>query len=217
MRKAIVSVSVGEESEELSQFSRPTFTAYAQAHGYTIFVLHEAYDRRPASWSKLPAMLELVGSWDTIVCIDIDAMICRWDEDYFQQVLDNTQGAVAFAVESDAQVPNCGLWIVRGKYQPSIDFLTAVNNMDGFYRDATVEQAAVHQLLGYSRHPGVPSIVHSRNTILLPPRYNDTCFVCDDPIVKHWAGHRHHVRVERMSAELGLLGLAPTPMKRIES
>lgn len=215
MRKALLTVSVGLESEELSMYSRPTFTKYADLHGYKIFVLHEALDHRPASWSKLPLMMKFVGGWDTIVCIDIDAMICKWDRDYFQEVLNTSAGQIAFAVESENRAPNCGLWIVRGKSPASLQYLTKVDGMDAYYRHGCVEQEAVHHLLGY--RPGLPSVVCARETILLPPRYNDTYHVCDDPIVKHWAGQSHHVRLDGMSKTLDELALQPTPMKRIES
>lgn len=195
-------------------YSRPTFTQYAQRHGYKVFVLHEPMDNRPASWSKLPLMLSFVGGWDTIVCIDVDAMIMRWDRDYFQEALDNNEGNIAFGVEGAARTPNCGLWIVRGKREGTLKYLQTVDGMDGFYRAGTVEQAAVHKLLGYS--PGVPSVTLIRDTILLPPRYNDCFHTCDDAIVRHWAGQSHHVRISGMSRTLTELGLEPTPMKRIE-
>ena len=196
-------------------YKRQTFTQYANQHGYKVFVLHEPLDHRPASWSKLPLMLEFVGGWDTIVCIDVDAMIMRWDKDYFQEVLDNNDGNIAFGVEGAARTPNCGLWIVRGKREGTVNYLKTVDGMDGYYHNGTVEQAAVHKLLGYSK--GVPSVAFVRDTILLSPRYNDCFHVCDDAIVRHWAGQSHQVRIAGMSRTLGELGLEPTPMKRIES
>jgi hypothetical protein len=211
VKKALLTVSVGLESEELSQFSRPTFTAFAERHDYRVFVLHEALDHRPASWSKLPLMMDFVGGWDTIVCIDIDAMIVRFEQDWFQQVLDMTAGSIAFAVESANQAPNCGLWVVRGKSEAALKYLQAVDKMDTYYNDACVEQEAVHHLLGY--RPGIPSVVCARETVLLSSRFNDTYDIHDDAIVKHWAGQSHRVRLAGMSSQLGRLGLEPSPKK----
>ena len=205
MRKALLTVRVGPEAEQLAQYSWPTFWRYACEHGYSVIEQRFPLDARPPSWSKLPAMLELWGGWDTIVCIDIDAMIVQFDRDYFQEVLNLTDAAVGFAVEGFSRAPNCGMWIVRGKDHRSYDFLNTVNKMDRFYNDAVFEQAAVHYLLGYD--PGIPSAVHSRNTVLLPPEYNDCCFLCPRPIVKHWAGQRHHDRLAGMSQTLRELGL----------
>lgn len=215
MKKALLSVSVGLESEELSMYSRPTFTAFARRYGYKIFILHEPLDQRPASWSKLPLMMSFVGGWDTIVCIDIDAMIVRFERDWFQEVLDSTAGSVAFAVESKNEAPNCGLWVVRGKRDATLKYLETVDKMDAYYRHGCVEQEAVHHLLGY--RPGTPSVVCARETILLSPRYNDTYGITDDPIVKHWAGQRHRARVEGMSTELAELGMEPIPMKAVDA
>lgn len=208
MKKAILTVSVGQEAQELSEFSRPTFMAYARRHGYKVFTITEPLDDRPASWSKLPLMIDFIGGWDTIVCIDNDAMICRWDQDYFQQVLDMTVCSIAFGVESHARTPNCGLWIVRGKSEYSLRYLQTVDSMSDYYWDPCVEQEAVHHLLGYLG--GLPSVVCARDTVLLPPRYNDVYHCCDDAIVKHWAGQRHRMRVAGMFQTLTELGLDET-------
>jgi hypothetical protein len=80
-RRAICSLAIGPYLDMLS-ISGLTFAEYAREWGWDLVLSGEDLSQgRPASWAKLPFVLELLAEYDFVLWIDPDAAFLRFDED----------------------------------------------------------------------------------------------------------------------------------------
>jgi hypothetical protein len=147
MKKVITTFGLGPMSE-LLDVSLPTFARYAQAHGYDLFVPSGAQFtgiQRHPSWFKVPLIMSLLkGGYDTVLWIDADVVVRKYDRD----IVEGVESPMGMVVQntSDGAVPSCGVWMVR---QAAMEFLQSLWPLDGFARSGCWwEQAAVIAALG---------------------------------------------------------------------
>jgi hypothetical protein len=147
MKKVITTFAFGPMAD-LLDVSLPTFSRYAQAHGYDLFVpsgpQFAGIPRHP-SWFKVPLILSLLqGGYDTVLWIDADVVVRKHDKD----IIEGVEAPMGMVVQNtpDGAVPSCGVWMVR---KAAMEFLQGLWPLDGFARSwCWWEQAAVIAALG---------------------------------------------------------------------
>ena len=147
MNKVITTFGLGPMAE-LLDVSLPTFARYAQAHGYDLFVpsgAQFANIQRHPSWCKVPLIMSLLqGGYDTVLWIDADVVVRKYDKD----IAEGVESPMGMVVQntSDGAVPSCGVWLVR---QAAMEFLENLWPLNGFARSGCWwEQVAVIAALG---------------------------------------------------------------------
>ena len=146
MSRALVTLAIGPHAE-LLDIARPSFEAFADTHGYDL-IQPDLFSERPISWWKVPALKAALAEYDEALWLDADTVIVDGSED-----LDAPEDAWQALVRhrtGDGDVPNCGVWFMRKPMLPVLDQVWAQTQWldDGFW-----EQAALHSLMGFSRHP----------------------------------------------------------------
>lgn len=148
MKKAIVTFGVGPHAE-LLEIALPSFRAFAERHGYDLFIPDKVGESRPPSWWKVPALLKLLkGGYDLAVFFGSDLVVVDGRDDfdfpagYWQAVVAHDTG--------DGQVPNCDMWLTRPEMIPWLEQAWELTeyNFHGWW-----EQAAILKLMGYEPDP----------------------------------------------------------------
>lgn len=207
MRKVVCSVGAGAHAE-LLEISAETFRVFADRHGYDVVLRTELLaPDRPAAWSKVVLMRELVDEYDFLFWVDADAAIV----DASRDVLDDCRRGRFLSVVAhhyDGQVvPNLGVVGLRSgrRARRFLELLWA----DTRYLDHKWwENAAALELLGYEFEP-VRRVRRSswhRRTTFLPREWNS---IAADPSprprINHYPGRSHEHRLERLTADRDLL------------
>lgn len=109
MRIGIVTLST-PNIETYCQYTRARNCDYAEQHKYQFIAFKEKLDdSRPASWSKLLALLMNWDDYDWLMWIDADAMIMNKDIK-LESIIDNKYD---FIVSTDLNGINCGIFLVK--------------------------------------------------------------------------------------------------------
>jgi hypothetical protein len=231
LRKVIVTAAGPRMWHLLERYSLPTFQRFADRFAYDVLAsrLDEdgaSDDRRAtnaARWAKLPLLRQALESYDIVVWLDADVMICRFDDDIAAHLAPEKFQAFALEqVPQDRRVnPNTGVWVLRGGRQVS-RFLHAVERA-GQQAGPWADQAAVMKVLGWDRGG---SIYHGagpgagsrflRGTGWLPPSWNQLYAVpgedaksvhaiprVQEPHALHFAGMGMEAREPLMRRTLG--------------
>src|SRR5690348_12463405 len=75
MSRAIASIGTGPH-ERLLRLAARSFRPYAERHGYELHLHTDVVDAsRPAPWSKVPILRELLDRHDTVVWLDSDLVV----------------------------------------------------------------------------------------------------------------------------------------------
>jgi len=206
-RKAICSIGAGPHAELLA-VSGETFSIFASAHGYDVVLRTELpAPERPASWSKVLFLRELIDEYDFVFWVDADAAIV----DASRDVLDDCRRGTFLAVVAhhyDAQVvPNLGVIGLRSgrRARRFLDLLWADTR---YVEHKWWENAAALELLGFEFEP-VRRVRRSpwyRRTTFLPREWNSIAAdPSPHPRINHYPGRSHEHRIERLTADLELL------------
>lgn len=117
MRKVITSFGVNYH-QKLLGLSVPGIYKYAAKHGYDIY-LPNPYSfggnvvKLHPSWWKLVLFQHLFQQYDSVLWIDADVLICKFDKDIAEDVgQDKDFGLVVHNVKNE-QIPNCGVWYLN--------------------------------------------------------------------------------------------------------
>jgi hypothetical protein len=128
----------------------PSFTRYAERHGYEIVVGDGYANGRPPSWGKIPLLQRLLTSYDFVLWIDADALII--DDTVDLETIVPHDAFQAFVVTPSVPgagiAPCCGVWAFRAGMRAQ-EFLGEVWNQDDLIDHAWWEQAAVMRLTGW--------------------------------------------------------------------
>jgi len=179
--KALCTFAAGDGYRQLLDLTGPRMAAYATRHGYDLIqpepgedlyeVLAEANGDRPPSWMKIALANVLLNTYQQVLWLDADVVVCDDTLDVADQVADDAWQAMVAHHTGDGEVPNCGVWLLRPAMQPA---LRQVWTMSQYNHDGWYEQAAVVELLGYERAPArllEPTDLY-RHTHWLPLEWN---------------------------------------------
>ena len=92
MKKAVVTISIGEEYHKLAQVSHPTLKAYADKVGADFIVWTDIGKHEIPHYRKLDLMGLLEGEYDRVAFIDTDIIIREDAPDLFEVVPDDSLG-----------------------------------------------------------------------------------------------------------------------------
>jgi hypothetical protein len=143
--KALCSIGSGPH-EALLAISRPTFAAYAKRHGYELITSTFSDPGRPPAWSKVTMLRDALGSYESVLWIDADAVIVDGASDIAAELEpDRFLGLVR---HGEQQVPNTGVMVWRAG-ERALDLLDRTWNAKRFIRHPWWENAALLDALGY--------------------------------------------------------------------
>jgi hypothetical protein len=202
-QKAIASLGTGSH-EWLLRLAARSFRRFADRHGYDLHLHTRAVDgTRPAPWSKILILRELLERYPTVVWLDSDLVVVDTRED-----LPNFDGMMALVEHETKEglMPNSGVWVLRSTDETR-EFLDAVWAQDDLIEHKWWENAAICRLLGYRLDPPGPARrTHWRErTTLLDPRWNSIPDApADCPRIRHYPGYSVKVRAAFMLRDLVL-------------
>jgi hypothetical protein len=147
-RKALCTIAYGSH-RELSEIARPTLEQFADRNGYDLVVVGDRLaSGRPASWSKILLLHQLVQQYDLVLWIDADALFVDPTRDIASEIKPfRFLHLVSHRIASE-RVFNCGVMALRGG-AVSRRFLERVWNQHDLVHHEWWENAAVLRLLGY--------------------------------------------------------------------
>lgn len=202
--RVIASLGAGPH-EGLLRLALRTIGPYARRHGYDLDLHTEIVDpTRPASWSKVRIMRELVTRYDFVVWLDADLVIVDPREDIAAQLAPDSFFGIVEHRYGVNQAPNCGVMVFRGG-ERSERFLDEVWGLDTYVENPWWENAAICELLGYGLDPPRPLATTSwrEQTTLMSPSWN---WIVNDPRhrarIRHFPGFSLRTRTILMRAAL---------------
>jgi hypothetical protein len=145
--KALVSYAVGPHVEML-EIALPTFREFADRHGYDLLIPEPMDSPRPPSWHKIPALIAALQDHAEALFLDADTVLVDPTDD-LEVPADDWQALVRHTT-GDGDVPNCGVWFVR---RPMLPVLQEQWSMTRYLNHGWWEQAAMHEMLGFSGRP----------------------------------------------------------------
>jgi hypothetical protein len=203
VNKAIASIGTGPH-RRLLRIAARSFRPFADRHGYDLHLHTHAVDTtRPAPWSKIPILRDLLRRYDTVVWLDSDVVIVDASED-----LPRPEGTTALVEHrtKEGRVPNTGVWVLRAG-DDTTELLDEIWAQQDLVDHRWWENAAVARLLGYDLDaPGEPSPTRwLATTTFLDPRWNS---IPDAPArharIRHYPGYSVKVRAAFMLRDLVL-------------
>jgi hypothetical protein len=206
MTKALVTFATGNHTA-LLDIARPGFMDYAGRHDYDY--LERSYatvGERPVSWSKVPVLLDLLSSYDTVLWLDADVIIADGTDDIAAHVPADAWQALVKHHTTAGEVPNCGIWLLR---KPMIPILEQIWEMRQYIDHPWWEQAAMLKLLGYepdARPVGLHGITELyAHTHFLPLEWNSDEFhdKAEHPKFCHYPGLWLWDRLAAMQDRIG--------------
>jgi hypothetical protein len=203
-RKALCSIGTGPQAR-LLRLARRSFEPYARRHGYDLQLHTEPYERtRPAPWSKVALLRDLLPRYDLLLWLDADVVIVdpvvdiasRRDPDRFLALVEHRYEGQRF--------PNTGV-LMLGAGADAARFLDEVWGADAYCEHRWWENAAVLDLLGYDverPNPVRPSAWRDR-TQFLPNEWNSTVHdPAPHPRFRHYPGYTVPRRWALMARDL---------------
>lgn len=159
--KVLISFANGQDHIDMLSVALSSFYHYANRYGYDVAIPSQQtiYDaaseygwdcNRPPSWSKIVAIKHMLQFYDTVLWIDSDVVINKFDKDIAENFDDEFMHA--FVVHSDrfeGRVPNCGVWLLN---KNAIEFLSEIWNQTDFINHKWWEQGAMIHLISNNKH-----------------------------------------------------------------
>ena len=150
LKKAIVMAFPGYE--ELYKIAKPSVEFFAKKHNYDLLTYTDNPTNLPASWSKVPRLIDALESgYDSVLWLDADVVIVDPTEDIVVPAQMH-QALAQHTTPDNLKTVNCGVWYLR---KQALEFLREVWKL-GPVPSANPEwweQNAVMQVLGISTFP----------------------------------------------------------------
>lgn len=173
----------GTEFGMMAASTMPLMERYASKHWMKFACVNLLHPDVPASWIKIPYLIDALDRHDAAVWVDADVVISQSDASILDAVPgDSLQGMVEHKTECGL-VPNCGVWVVRKSMQET---LKAVWREDlPKYKDHPWwEQAAVISRMGYELGDGPTA-----SPVVDSELRRKTCY-----LMSEWNDHPHDAR-----------------------
>lgn len=205
MRKAIVSMGAGPQARLLALAAR-SFRPYAERHGYDLHLHTEVVDRsRPAPWSKVVLLGDLVRRYELVLWLDADLVIVDRSLDIAGELQPERFLYLAEHETKEGRMPNSGVMLLRGGAEASA-FLEDVYAQEDLIEHRWWENAAICRLLGYDLDPvgpGSPTPLLTDHTKFISPRWNSIRDApAPRPYIRHYPGYSLKVRGAFMTRDL---------------
>ena len=187
--RAIASLGSGPHERLLALAAR-SFRPFAERHGYDLHLHTAPVDAsRPAPWSKIPILRDLLERYESVLWLDADLVIVDGREDVpatdFMALVDHA-----------GHMPNTGVWLLRSSDRTRA-FLDAVWAQEDLIDHRWWENAAVCRLLEDD------AAGWSAATDWLDPRWNVIPDVSvPQPRIRHYPGYKTRTRTVFMARDL---------------
>lgn len=208
MTKAIASIGTGPH-RHLLRLASQSFRPYARRHGYELHLHTVAVDdSRPAPWSKVRILCDLLDEHELVVWLDSDLVIVDPREDLADALPpDRFLGLVEHRTR-EGSMPNSGVLVLRS-CEGARAFLDDVWEQEDLTHHVWWENAAICRLLGYDLGPPIrlaaPTPLLTDHTSLLDGRWNSIPeSPAGRPRIRHYPGYRWQVRAAFMLRDLAL-------------
>lgn len=150
MKTALLTGARGPLHIAMQTLTLPAMRQYAERHGYDLHVVDLPDKGRPASWEKLPALIDALHTYDQALWLDADVAIINGDVDITADVDPLLWQALVIHGFANGNIPNCGVWLVR---KPMIDILSYANEVSFIDEIVRIhpwwEQAFLMMEMGY--------------------------------------------------------------------
>ncbi len=154
MRKVVCTIGSGPH-RALLDVTAPALERYADRHGYDAVVLdRKVAPHRPASWSKVALLHDLVHDYDLVCWIDSDALVVDGAPDVADACVPRAFLHLVEHALPIGRVPNCGVMVLRGGATSRRLLLRLWRRVE-FVQHHWWENAALLRLLGYRTTPPV--------------------------------------------------------------
>lgn len=163
MKKILTSFGFGSHSKFL-EVATPSFYRYGSVHNYDCFFPSENFfstkiKNLPHSWWKVEVITHLLQSYDIVLWLDSDVIICDTSTDISESLTKQDEMGLVIHEVPIGFVPNCGIWILKKESLKWINDLWLYNKFmrsDGWW-----EQAAMMYKLGFNPDEPVVSLPES--------------------------------------------------------
>lgn len=228
-RCCIVTAYRRREYAALAKLTLPRMEAFAARHGHDLRI-HQLEDTDlDRAWMKIPPILDALDSdFEFVVWLDIDALIVRLDRDILDAARPGIDLLMSWHKPDTAQLHgppcpehrapahyNAGVCLIR-RSNWSRDFFARMLTMRGQLNHPWSDQAALHVMLGLNESLGLgPDLADApdRSSVgHLDTAWNSIPGVAmaDDPVIHHFAGLPHDVRLRLMESSVAMLEIYET-------
>lgn len=133
MKKALLSFGFGNQAKLLN-IALPTFHKYANIHNYDLIIPSENFfshntKQRHYSWWKIELISRTFQSYDKILWIDADVVVCDFSKDIMDDLSTDSHVGMVVHDVPEGLVPNCGVWTLDKKCTIWFDGLWECNNL----------------------------------------------------------------------------------------
>jgi hypothetical protein len=204
MSRAIASIGTGPH-ERLLRLAARSFRPYAKRHGYELHLHTEVVDSsRPAPWSKVRILRDLLDRHDTVVWLDSDLVVLDPRTDIAADVPPDRFLALVEHRIGSARFPNTGVMVLRPDARA---FLDEVWEQEDLIDHRWWENAAICRLLGYELepepHPARETELERVHTHWLDARWNSIPDApAPQPRIRHYPGYKPRTRAAFMLRDL---------------
>ena len=209
---ALCSLATGSHIELLT-VTAPTYDAFARAQGYDLVLSTELLARdRPAAWSKLALVTELLETYEVVIWLDADTVVMRFDREFPEPTGEQVMTLAHHPQERDPDktVPNTGVFALK-RCQRTTELLSEWRaDREGLTDHNWWDNAAFLRMLGYSIEPPFHIVEPSewRDRIgAIDLRWNSVPGYCEspEPAINHHARadhDDHRRRIDGMRADV---------------
>lgn len=214
---AVLCSAANGPHEQLLDLAEPSFRKYTETFGMDLHVVRGFHIDRPASWFKLDLVTDLLGSYDTVVWVDADAMCVNFERNILsvtsnERPLWMLQHKVA---GMNHLLPNAGVFVAHNNPE-TLAFFEQAQRLHEFIEHPWWEQAAFLHLFGFYVAPNVgwAQPIGKTEWTKMPgwfgTEYNSMYHdPHPDPVIRHWSGLPFMERVEGMTHEANASSVRP--------
>jgi hypothetical protein len=202
VRTAVCTIGA-ERHRELHEIACPSLVQFATVHDADLIAVDRVLaPSRPAAWSKLVLLRELMEEYDRLVWIDADAVVVDPRPDIFRGVTRARSVGMVTHRYDGLEIPNLGIMALRSCAW-SKRFLGRLWAAEHFIDHKWWENAAALELLGYDLDRPSPTTRRRKLTSLriaeLDLRWNSiTLDAAAQPHIVHFPGMCHQDRLREM-------------------
>lgn len=181
MKKVLTSFGFGSQ-QNLLRLTIPSFIKYSQLHGYDSFFPNEKFfsdrtKKRKYSWWKLELIERLFESFDRVLWIDCDVVICNFTKDIMDDMHDDSHVGMVVHDVPEGYVPNCGVWLLDKKCTSWFSDLWQYDNLprsnDWWEQDAMLHKLGIDSSQKYITLPKSFPIPWTQLDYLWNPHVHD--------------------------------------------
>ena len=229
-RCCIVTAYRGGDFAEVAELTLPRLEKYAARHGHELRIHRMEDTSLDRAWMKVPPIREaLDGDFEFVVWLDIDTLILQLDRDILDaarpgaDLLMSWHGPDTARLDGPAFPPhyNAGVYLIR-RSNWSRDFFARMQTLHGQMNHGWSDQAALHAMLGLNESlghgPDLDDVADRAHVGHLDTAWNSIPGIAasDDPVIHHFAGLPHAMRMKLLRSNVATLGLydsAPAPLR----